>query len=85
MQSAASATTGGDGRKSRAASVGVAMGKKRSQKLIVPSGPAETRHEVDLLYRELSVFGIMQFVRSARIAVTKDEMKISELLQPFTN
>lgn len=43
------------------------------------------RHEVDLLYRELSVFGIMQFVRSARIAVTKDEMKISELLQPFTN
>lgn len=43
------------------------------------------RHEVDLLYRELSAFGIMQFVRSARIAITKDEMKITELLQPFTN
>lgn len=38
------------------------------------------KSEVELLYRELSVFGIMQFVRSGRIAVTKDEMKISEML-----
>ncbi|MBT8325665.1 MAG: acetolactate synthase small subunit [Winogradskyella sp.] len=43
------------------------------------------RHEIELLYRELSVFGIMQFTRSGRIAVTKDEMKISEMLQAFNN
>ena len=43
------------------------------------------RHEVDMLYRELSAFGIMQFVRSGRIAVTKDEMKITEMLAAFTN
>ncbi|MCB0436303.1 MAG: acetolactate synthase small subunit, partial [Mangrovimonas sp.] len=41
------------------------------------------RHEVDMLYRELSAFGIMQFVRSGRIAVTKEEMKISTLLAEF--
>jgi len=41
------------------------------------------RSEIELLYRELSVFGIMQFVRSGRIAVTKDEMKISTLLAEF--
>ncbi|MDP5044474.1 MAG: acetolactate synthase small subunit, partial [Leeuwenhoekiella sp.] len=35
------------------------------------------------LYRELSAFGIMQFVRSGRIAVTKDEMKISTMLAEF--
>jgi len=39
--------------------------------------------EIELLYRELSVFGIMQFTRSGRIAVTKDEMKISTMLQAF--
>ena len=41
------------------------------------------RHEVDMLHRELSVFGIMQFTRSGRIAVTKNEMKITELLEAF--
>jgi acetolactate synthase-1/3 small subunit len=41
------------------------------------------REEVDLLYRELSVFGIMQFTRSGRISVTKDEMKISKMLEAF--
>lgn len=41
------------------------------------------KSEIELLYRELSVFGIMQFVRSGRIAVTKDEMKISEMLAAF--
>ncbi|WP_411766630.1 acetolactate synthase small subunit [Winogradskyella sp. A3E31] len=41
------------------------------------------KEEVDLLYRELSPFGIMQFSRSGRIAVTKDEMKISEMLAAF--
>lgn len=43
------------------------------------------RHEIELLHRELSAFGIMQFVRSGRIAVTKDEMKITEMLAAFQN
>ncbi len=43
------------------------------------------RHEIELLHRELSAFGIMQFVRSGRIAVTKDEMKITEMLAAFNN
>jgi acetolactate synthase-1/3 small subunit len=38
------------------------------------------KEEIDLLHRELTVFGIMQFTRSGRIAVTKDEMKISTML-----
>lgn len=41
------------------------------------------RSEVEMLHRELVPFGIMQFVRSGRIAVTKQEMKISELLAAF--
>lgn len=43
------------------------------------------KQEIELLYRELSVFGIMQFTRSGRIAVTKDEMKISTMLKAFQN
>jgi len=43
------------------------------------------RSEVELLHKELSAFGIMQFVRSGRIAITKDEMKISNLLLDLTN
>jgi acetolactate synthase-1/3 small subunit len=43
------------------------------------------RHEIEMLHRELSTFGIMQFVRSGRIAVTKDEMKITEMLAAFNN
>ena len=38
------------------------------------------KEEIDLLHRELSAFGIMQYTRSGRIAVTKDEMKISTML-----
>ncbi|MGJ5641868.1 acetolactate synthase small subunit [Formosa sp. S-31] len=41
------------------------------------------RHEIDQLYRDFSVYGIMQFVRSGRIAVTKEEMKISQMLAAF--
>ena len=41
------------------------------------------KEEIELLHRELSVFGIMQFTRSGRIAVTKDEMKISKMLEAF--
>ncbi len=43
------------------------------------------RHEIESLRRDLNVFGIMQFVRSGRIAVTKDEMKVTELLKAFNN
>ena len=39
------------------------------------------REEIDALYDELLSYGIMQFVRSGRISVTKEEMKISELLR----
>ncbi len=43
------------------------------------------KEEIDLLHRELSTFGIMQFVRSGRIAVTKDKMKISKMLAEFSH
>ncbi|MDO6760679.1 acetolactate synthase small subunit [Tamlana sp. 2_MG-2023] len=43
------------------------------------------RNEIEALRRDLNVFGIMQFVRSGRIAVTKEEMKITELLSAFNN
>ena len=43
------------------------------------------RHEIEALRRDLNAYGIMQFVRSGRIAVTKDEMKISEMLLAFNN
>ncbi len=42
------------------------------------------KSEIELLYRELKPFGIMQFVHSGRIAVTKDELKISNLLKAVT-
>ncbi|WP_347922856.1 acetolactate synthase small subunit [Pontimicrobium sp. SW4] len=41
------------------------------------------RHEIELLHRELSVFGILQFTRSGRIAVTKEPMQISQMLKAF--
>ena len=41
------------------------------------------RHEIDQMYHELEPFGIMQFVRSGRIAVSKAEMPISAMLQKF--
>jgi len=43
------------------------------------------RHEIESLRRDLNAFGIMQFVRSGRIAVTKSEMKITEMLMAFNN
>jgi acetolactate synthase-1/3 small subunit len=43
------------------------------------------RSELELLHRELSAFGIMQFVRSGRIAITKDKLKITEMLNAFKN
>ena len=38
------------------------------------------KEEIDALHKELSIFGIMQYTRSGRIAITKDEMKISTML-----
>lgn len=43
------------------------------------------KEEIELLYRELSIFGIMQFTRSGRISVTKEEMKISTMLETYSN
>jgi len=43
------------------------------------------KEEIDTLYDELAFYGIMQFVRSGRISVTKEEMKISEILQKQLN
>jgi acetolactate synthase-1/3 small subunit len=43
------------------------------------------KEEIEELYKELSGFGIMQFTRSGRIAVTKEEMKISTLLETYNN
>ena len=41
------------------------------------------KHEIDDMYNQLFPYGIMQFVRSGRIAVTKSEMPISALLAKF--
>lgn len=43
------------------------------------------KEEIEILYQELFPFGIMQFVRSGRISVSKNEMKISEILQKQLN
>jgi len=40
-------------------------------------------YELDELYNKLSEYGILQFVRSARIAVTKAPLMISEILTDF--
>lgn len=39
--------------------------------------------EIDEMYHELQPFGIMQFVRSGRISVSKSKMQISTLLNEF--
>ncbi len=39
-----------------------------------------TKGEIEALYKALKPFGIMQFVRSGRIVITKNEMNISEAL-----
>jgi len=41
------------------------------------------RTEVDALYEKLKPYGLMQFVRSGTIAVTKNEMPISGILEKF--
>ena len=41
------------------------------------------RFEIDEMHDALEPFGMMQFVRSGRIAVTKAKMPITELLEEF--
>ncbi|RTE51903.1 acetolactate synthase small subunit [Arenibacter aquaticus] len=41
------------------------------------------RNEIDDMYQQLKPYGIMQFVRSGRISVSKAEMQISALLKEF--
>lgn len=41
------------------------------------------RHEVNELYEDLEPYGILQFVRSGRIAVSKQAMGISNILKEF--
>lgn len=41
------------------------------------------RNEIDEMYDHLKPYGIMQFVRSGRISVTKDVMQISAILEEF--
>ena len=41
------------------------------------------RREIDQLYDLFKPYGIMQFVRSGRISVSKDEMQISAMLKEF--
>ncbi len=41
------------------------------------------RNEIDEMYQQLKPYGIMQFVRSGRIAVSKAEMQISAILKEF--
>ena len=43
------------------------------------------RHETDKLYNDLAPYGLLQFTRSGRIAVTKSKMGISEILNKFKN
>ncbi|WOC40210.1 acetolactate synthase small subunit [Polaribacter sp. HL-MS24] len=41
------------------------------------------KEEVDLIYKELKSFGILQFTRSGRISVSKQPMEISQMLAAF--
>ena len=40
-------------------------------------------YELDELYQKLCKYGILQYVRSARIAVTKAPLLISDILKKF--
>ncbi len=43
------------------------------------------KEEIEQLYSDFLPYGIMQFVRSGRISVTKDEMRISDILKKQFN
>jgi len=38
------------------------------------------KEDIDRMYKKLEPFGLLQFVRSGRIAITRPKMAISELL-----
>jgi acetolactate synthase-1/3 small subunit len=42
-----------------------------------------TKDDIDNMYDKLKPFGLLQFVRSGRIAITKPKMAISDLLAEF--
>jgi len=42
-----------------------------------------TTEDINRLYDRLKPYGLLQFVRSGRIAITREKMAISELLQEF--
>ena len=39
------------------------------------------KEDIDNMYDKLKPYGLLQFVRSGRIAITKPKMAISELLE----
>ena len=43
------------------------------------------REETEQLYKDLSKYGLLQFVRSGRISVTKEPMRITEILAQNQN
>lgn len=43
------------------------------------------REETEQLYKDLSPYGLLQFVRSGRLSVTKEPMKITEILAKNQN
>ena len=43
------------------------------------------REETEKLYNDLKPLGLLQFVRSGRISVTKEKMGISDILNTFKN
>ena len=65
---------------------------KQSQASIVTVSPkffvielTGFREETEKLYNDLKPLGLLQFVRSGRISVTKEKMGISEILNTFKN
>ena len=44
-----------------------------------------SKEEIEELYHILDKHGIMQFVRSGRIAITKEEMAVSKMLEELKN
>ena len=63
---------------------------KKSQAKIVTVSPeffvieiTGFRHETENLRNQLEPYGLMQFVRSGRISVTKEKMNITEILNKF--
>ena len=43
-----------------------------------------SKEDIDRLYQRLKPYGLLQFVRSGRIAITRPKMAISELLKDYS-